>query len=238
LPSEGSSLWTSDTYGINYNGTVGIGTTADQYIPLTVTGSNGGYMAKLYNNQEMGAGLYIEAGRYNSVLSSLVVRNDTPTTLFNVKASGAIYMPGISSQTTSTVLYYNSSNGLITYGAIQSGSTYTEGTGIDITSNVISLDITEDISFEFADLTGNAQTYVIDLDATFNYTITGIVLEADDSVSFNFKVNTTSFKTGTVSTKTSYSVNTSVSATNKIIMEISSGHSATVIRGKLRIARS
>lgn len=151
----GSSLWTSGTYGINYNGNVGIGTSADRYVPLTVTSTNGGYMLEVLNSQEQGSGVYIEAGQYNTFNSSLLIKNNTPTTLFDVRSSGAIYMPSISSATTSNVLYFNSSTGLVTYGAASSSgsttflgltdtpSSYTAGKWLKVNSGGTALEFTD-----------------------------------------------------------------------------------------------
>jgi len=126
-----------------------------------------------------------------------------------------------------------------------SGTSGTSGTsGID----GISVGDEKDIAWEFRDLTrGTAQTYVLDIDASYEYIIGSVILEVDDGtltgVGIDRNGSTVGGLTGivvdTVADETVASSNT-ISIGDKITLEIDTGFTGapTQIRGKLRTTRT
>ena len=106
----------------------------------------------------------------------------------------------------------------------------------------------EDIAFEFRDVTaGTAQTYILDMSASFPYTIVSVTLVVDtgtltgvaikiftavtnmDNITITNSITTT-FSTG----------NNAVALTNAVSLVMSTGYSGapTLLRGKLKIVRT
>jgi hypothetical protein len=255
--------------------------------------------------------------------------------LMNLKSSGDFYLPSLSSASTTDVLYYDSSTGLITYGSSPTGGagiqTLTAGSStsgmtvnggntssassIEIAQNDLNLPIAtpvvgdylgfydvsgglqsrvtfgdlpgwdirvdsvtqeaiqlgdsvnfvagtntslsydaptnsltinsqvtavsyEDIAFEFADLDGTAQTYTLDIKASFNYNIVNTILETDDSISGTVTGGATTITFSSVGTITENTTVSAVSSGSRIYLNITAGHSGTTIRGKLVIQRT
>lgn len=96
----------------------------------------------------------------------------------------------------------------------------------------------EDIAFEFADITGTAQSYTLDIKASFAYTITRVILETDNSVSGSVSGGSTSIPYTNVGTIQDIAANSTVAIGDRIYLNLDAGHSATTIRGKLVIQRS
>jgi hypothetical protein len=277
--------------------------------------------------------VHIQDNNTMSYDNALNILNNLDEELFKVTNDGALYAAGLATSVTDNVLYYNSTTGLITYGAkpttgsggivtINTGSTsgldvnggntssastillnqndnklttatakvtdyigfyntttgqqsktpianlpgwfvyvngvskeeinggeiinFVAGTGMSIAYDVSTNALTfatgsstlEDIAFEFADLTGDAQQYTLDIKATFNYTIQNTILEADSALSGTVSGGATTISFTDVSTLDEISTTSVVTAGNRIYLNITGGHSATTIRGKLVIQRT
>jgi hypothetical protein len=103
--------------------------------------------------------------------------------------------------------------------------------------------ITEDIAFEFADVTGVAgQTYVLDLSASYGYTITAFVRQSEvATIPFILKKDSTTILDNTATTTTSTtSLSSIVTAGQKITLVLDQTVSGTglIIRGKIRYTRT
>lgn len=107
----------------------------------------------------------------------------------------------------------------------------------------------EDISFEFADITaGTAQTYTLDIKASFRYTIESACLETDNGTltGVAIKINSTavtSLSSLTVDTSVDETASTgakTVVADDRVYLVTSTGYTGTptLIRGKLKILRT
>lgn len=115
--------------------------------------------------------------------------------------------------------------------------TYTSG-GIppkDIT--VVTAYPIEDIAFDFNDVTGEIQSYILDIEASYNYTIIEAVLQSDATVAVTIDIDATTTITDDVTTAIgTYTSGDSVVTGNQVTLNLATS-SATLIRGKLRIKR-
>lgn len=112
---------------------------------------------------------------------------------------------------------------------------YDGGTDTLLISNTLT---THDIAFEFADLNGESQQYTLDLYAIGNYTITNVVLESDASVSGTIIGGGSTITYTDIYGREIISANSTVTTGDRIYLNVTAGHSATTIRGKLIIQRS
>jgi len=116
-------------------------------------------------------------------------------------------------------------------------ATYSGDSGVTISATGITDNI-EDIAFDFNDVTGDAQTYIIDLEASYDYDIVEGVFQSDADVAITVDIAGTTTITNTVtSTIQTFTSGDSVTTGDQITLNLSSS-SATVIRGKLRIQRT
>lgn len=113
---------------------------------------------------------------------------------------------------------------------------YSGDSGVTI-STTEAVTTVEDIAFVFSDVTGESQTYTLDLLASYAYNIVSIVLYSDSSVGFDLKVNSSTVLSNTsTSTTTIFTVDEDISEND--IVELTLGTSSvTEIKGKLRIQR-
>lgn len=111
------------------------------------------------------------------------------------------------------------------------------------------IDLTDDISFEFADVVaGTAKDYTLDIKASYGYTIESACLETDNGTltGVTVKINSTavtSLSSLTVDTavdETSSTGAKTVVAGDRVWLNVSTGYTGTptLIRGKLKIKRT
>lgn len=129
--STGGSLWTADSYGINYQGgnvSIGLGSLTDARFRSYVNAS-GKYAGLFQNQSSTGYGVYIQAGSNSDSYPSLEIENYSGTDVFKVNGNGKVFANALTNSTKSNVLYYDSSTKEITYGAAPSGgsSLFTDG---------------------------------------------------------------------------------------------------------------
>lgn len=129
LTSQG--YWSNVSFGITYSNNIGVGANPLANAKIYSYSNDNGVWAGYFRNDYTGGyGLYVRAAA--STDYTLRLLDNGATDLFNVRGSGAIYAPSLGTGTDSNVLYYNTSTGLITYGATPSGSgdaLWTSGTG-------------------------------------------------------------------------------------------------------------
>lgn len=113
---------------------------------------------------------------------------------------------------------------------------YSGDSGVTI-STTEAISTIEDVAFVFSDVTGEAQTYTLDLLASFAYEIVSIVITADASVGFYLDVNSSTVLSNTATTSTVvHNVNQNI-VENDVVELVLGSSSATEIKGKLRIQR-
>jgi hypothetical protein len=86
---------------------------------LNITTNNTDWGQVITNSNSNGLGLAILAGTSGTILTANSSGGDQS---LEVLSNGQIYMPRLASATTSNTLYFNTSTGLITYGAVGGGS--------------------------------------------------------------------------------------------------------------------
>ncbi|MEI7942785.1 MAG: hypothetical protein WCH76_06420 [Candidatus Riflemargulisbacteria bacterium] len=107
----------------------------------------------------------------------------------------------------------------------------------------------EDIAFEFRDVTaGTAQTYILDMSASFPYTIVSVTLVVDTGTLTGVAIKivstaVTNMDSITITnsiTTTSSTGAKAVALTNAVSLVTSTGYSGapTLLRGKLKIVRT
>ena len=107
----------------------------------------------------------------------------------------------------------------------------------------------QDINFEFADIVyGTAQTYTLDIKASYGYTINSAVLEVDSGTltGIAVKINSTAVTSLSSVTATNSATETNASGANTVVagdriyIITSTGYTGvpTVLRGKLKITRT
>lgn len=141
-------------------------------------------------------------------------------TAIAVSNDSNIYTPNLSLATTDYVVYVDIVTGLLTYGPTPVADEY------------------EDIAFEFADVTGAAQQYTLDIKASFSYNIINTILETDDSVSGTISGGGTAITYTNVGTIQEIGTSSYVASGSRIYLNLTAGHGATTIRGKLVISRT
>jgi hypothetical protein len=106
--------------------------------------------------------------------------------------------------------------------------------------------VVEDIAFDFNDVTtGVAQTYILDIKASYDYIILSCVLQSDDTMDdAAIKINGTAVTSLSAIDVTTAISDTTATALNNVVVDdqvtlVTSGTDggATLIRGKLRIQR-
>ena len=127
--SGGSTVWNTDTYGINYTaGNVGVGASTVGNVKFySYINADAAYSGYFNNPHSTGNGLYIASGSTVNQYSFNVWNYNNTTQLFNIRGNGAIYAPSLVNGTASDMLYYNSTTKQITWGAAPSGGGGTPG---------------------------------------------------------------------------------------------------------------
>lgn len=122
--SGGSSQWTGDTYGINYQaGNVGIGSSTQLGSRLYVNYNNSGGKAGWFINESpTGNGVLINAGNTGSQYGLQIQNYFGGSTFFKVASNGDLFAPTLQASTSSNILYFDTTTGKITYGANSGGS--------------------------------------------------------------------------------------------------------------------
>lgn len=131
LTVSGTSQWTTNgTNGIYYhpNSTgverVSIGGTGSSVGKLWVNNSNvSGRYAGYFQSDSGGYGLYVSTASTSATNPIIDLYSNTSISRFKVNSDGSVYAPSIASATTQNTLYFDSSTGKITYGAVSSGMT-------------------------------------------------------------------------------------------------------------------
>lgn len=113
---------------------------------------------------------------------------------------------------------------------------YSGDSGVTI-STTEAVTTIEDVAFVFSDVTGESQTYTLDLLSSFDYEIVSIVIKADASVGFDLNVNSVSVLSNTATTSTVVHAVGENIAENDVVELVLGTSSATEIKGKLRIQR-
>lgn len=97
--------------------------------------------------------------------------------------------------------------------------------------------VVEDIAFDFNDVSGEEQTYILDIETSFYYNIIEAVLQSDSDVVVTINDDATTVLSDTVTaTKQTFAIDSDVYLGSQITLNLAIS-SATTIRGKLRIIR-
>lgn len=130
--SGGSTVWNTDTYGINYTSNVGIGTASVQNSLVKMSTALDDYTLEIYNTDGLnGEGLKIQGGGGGINNSIAEFYNTDPALRFDFRAAGQAYFTNLDNATSSNVVYYQA-DGELTYGAAPSGG-ISDGDKGDIT---------------------------------------------------------------------------------------------------------
>lgn len=114
--ASGTGSWTSDTYGITYSsGNVGIGAASSSTFALGVAENSTTFAISALNNNAGGDGFRIGTASTTGT-DRIIDAYSTTGDVFSARADGTIYMPNIGTAKKANVLFYDTSNGLITYG--------------------------------------------------------------------------------------------------------------------------
>jgi len=97
--------------------------------------------------------------------------------------------------------------------------------------------VIEDIAFDFNDVSGDVQTYILDLETSFDYIIIEAVIQSDDSVAFTIEDDASAIITDTATSAIqTFTAGDTVVTGSQITLNLATS-SSTLIRGKLRIQR-
>jgi uncharacterized protein (TIGR02145 family) len=226
----------------------GANTSGATYSMTAETGTGGAWMKILGSDGSKDSVLLAEG------TNMTISKTDTETITFDAAGGGATYsITTVHSEAGAWMKVYGS-DGSKDSVFIESGNGITvhqeHPDTIMISAGVVSLaGMVDDINFEFADIVyGLAQTYTLDIKASYGYTITSASLETDSGTLTGIAVKIGSTSVTSLSNVTADSAVDETTATgantvvagDRVYIVTSTGYSGapTVLRGKLKITRT
>jgi len=241
-----TSIVRTDSNTITFNAAPATGAT---YGISAETGA-GGAWAKILGSDLSKDSIKMAAGTN----MTSIVRTDANTITFNAAAGGETYTVGTVAKATGAWIKILGSAGSKDSVFLKSGTGITvaryDNDTITVSAGAASVaGMVDDINFEFADiLMGMAQTYTLDIKASYGYTITSASFETDTGTLTGIAVKIGSTAVTSLSSVTADAIVDETTATgantvvagDRIYIITTTGYTGvpTVLRGKLKITRT